>query len=147
MRRSAPMSDSRWLSSAATGGALTSIWVAVLLTSVFAPAMVHGSEQQSLPIAALVNWFWGLIASAFVLVPALTRRQAPDHPLWPVLAGTVVVAWVAVTLISIFTPRLVTGSDPTQIPLAAMIAPVVGAFVTACAAICATLLLPNGRES
>ena len=34
--------------------------------------------------------------------------------------------WVVVALASIFAPELVTGTDPTRIPLAALVAPIAG---------------------
>lgn len=39
--------------------------------------------------------------------------------------------WLAVLLVSIFTPQLVIGTDPTRLPVAAMISPIFGVIVTA----------------
>src|SRR5918995_4203340 len=53
---------------------VTPIWVAVVLISVFAPDMIHGSEQQHMPVAAFGTWLWGVGASVVALV-ALTRLR------------------------------------------------------------------------
>jgi hypothetical protein len=41
-----------------------------------------------------------------------------------------VVIWSAATLVSVFGPTNVTGSDPTTIPIAALIAPIVAMVAT-----------------
>jgi hypothetical protein len=38
--------------------------------------------------------------------------------------------WVVVALAGIFAPELVTGTDPTRIPLAALVAPIAGLVAT-----------------
>ena len=47
--------------------------------------------------------------------------------------------WTAVTLLSIFAPSYVTGSDPTRIPTAAILSPVVGVIGTGFVAAFTTL--------
>jgi hypothetical protein len=46
------------------------------------------------------------------------------------MAVAIASIWLAVALTSIFAPDLVTGTDPTQVPIAAIISPVVGAIAT-----------------
>jgi hypothetical protein len=116
------------------GLAVASIWLAVVLTSVFAPALVTGSQHEHLHIAAFFNWLWGAGATGQVVVAytELNRRNAPiSRTLWLTLALGVSGAWLAVLLVSIFGPAFVTGSDPTILPLAAMISPIAGVIVTA----------------
>jgi hypothetical protein len=95
--------------------------------------MVHGSEQEHLPIAALTSWLWGSVASAFVIIAVVIghgRSLDNRHVAWFLIALATIAIWGAVTIVSISTPRLVTGTDPTKIPLAAMISPVVGTVAT-----------------
>src|SRR5579863_1812369 len=116
------------------GLAVAAIWLAVVLTSVYAPALVTGSQHEHLHIAALFNWLWGAVATGQVVVAftALNRRQAPvARSLWLTLCAGVSGVWLAVLFVSIFGPEFVTGSDPTMLPLAAMISPIVGVFATA----------------
>ena len=108
--------------------AVAGIWVAVAAISIFSPAMVTGAAQEQLPIAAMATWLWGVIATGFVMFGAAsaggsrsTRRGLP-------LA--VVAIWFAVTTASVLAPGIVTGSDPTTIPIAAILGPIVGAFAT-----------------
>ena len=42
------------------------LWLSVLVTSVFSPDLISGSEEQHLPIVLWATWLWGLIASIFV---------------------------------------------------------------------------------
>jgi hypothetical protein len=129
---------------------ITGIWVAVVLISVFSPDMVHGSEQEHLPIAALTSWLWGSVSTAFVLIAVVIgygRSRNGRHVAWFLIALAAIVIWAAVTIISVSTPRLVTGTDPTKIPLAAMIAPVVGTVATGFVAGAAALLSARGSQS
>jgi hypothetical protein len=114
-----------------TGAAFGAIWLGVLVTSLFAPDMIHGSEHEHLPLAAYVTWFWGALASAFVVVPLLVRRrEATSDKWWFALAGITTVIWAAVAIVSIFAPVQETGSDPTEVPVGAMVAPIVGMVAT-----------------
>jgi hypothetical protein len=106
-----------------TATAVASIWVSSALVAVFAPDMVSGSEHEHLPLAAITVWLWTLTATAYVLMGA--RRTASVA-----LVGGVVAVWVAVFLVAVAAPRMVTGSDPTEIPIAALMAPAVGALAT-----------------
>jgi hypothetical protein len=47
-------------STLATAGAvgLARIWIAVAAISIFSPDLVSGSEQDQVPIAALLIWVW-----------------------------------------------------------------------------------------
>ena len=114
-----------------TLAAVASIWTAVVLISVFSPDMVHGSEQQRMPVAAFGTWLWGFGASVAVFVAmARLRGDSDRRPLWTMLFGATAVIWSAATLVSVFGPTSVTGSDPTTIPRAALIAPIVAMVAT-----------------
>lgn len=110
--------DPWWLAAAAA------VAVAVALASIFSPDMVTGSQQEHVPIAGLVDWMWGAVALGYL---SFLRHGTCD----PTVSVSIIVLWLAVAATSIFAPELVTGTDPTRIPLAAFIAPVVGAVATA----------------
>lgn len=116
--------------------AITAIWVAVILTSLFARDFVSGSEQEHIPIAAIANWFWGAISTGFVLLALVVRRKSPEgqEQAWRALAVVVTVIWLAVIFTSIFAPDAETGSDPTRIPVATMMGPIIATVATGFAA-------------
>ena len=112
------------------GLAISGIWVAVIAASIWAPVMITGSAHEQLAIAALGDWLWGGLATGLLLLAAaFTRPERADA--WPVVALITIVVWLAVALASVFAPTMVTGTDPTTIPLAALLAPIAGALVTA----------------
>jgi cation transporter-like permease len=119
----------------ATIAALSTIWIAVALISVFSPDLVSGSEQQHLAVAAITTWLWGTVATIaqVALGAALVRRRRIDAWLVAQPVATIVV-WCGAVVVSVFTPPMVTGTDPTIIPLAAIIAPIAAAAVTVIAA-------------
>jgi hypothetical protein len=105
--------------------AVAAVWGAAAGIALFAPDLVSGSEHEHLPIAAFTVWIWAALATGFlVMIPAGRRRSS--H-----LASTVALAWLAVAIATIFGPVMVTGSDPTRIPIVALTAPIFGAFATA----------------
>ena len=137
-RRSA-MADRSWMASAAAG--IAGIWVAVALISIFAPDMVTGSEHQHLPVAALGSWFWGLIATgAFLWGMGRLRGNAVRRPIWIGLTAATLAVWLVATIAGIALPVVETGSDPTRLPVGAMIAPVAATVLTALAGIAAGVL-------
>jgi hypothetical protein len=106
--------------------AVAAIWLATILSAVLAPDMVHGSAQEHLPLAALAGWPWALTATAYVVITAHENETMRSTG----FALTIGVIWLAVAVVSILGPVLVTGTDPTRIPLAAVIAPVLGMAAT-----------------
>lgn len=115
-----------------TGVAVFTVWLSVLLASVFSPDFIHGSQQDHLAIAAITWWFWGLIATAFLLVPlAVHGTHEEGRPgAWMALGGIGSAIWLVSMLLSIFTERHVTGADPTQFPIAAVFAPAIAMVLT-----------------
>ena len=126
----AQRSGSRALAALAPGISVAAIWVATLLFSLFAPDLVSGSQQEHLPIAGLTAWLWAAAATGYVLMATRARTADDDPAGWLGLELSVAVIWAVVALAGIFTPVLVTGSDPTRIPLAALVAPVAGMVAT-----------------
>ena len=112
--------------------AVAAIWVAALAAAVLAPDLVTGSEHEHLPVVALTVWLWASFATGFVLMLDRARRAT-----WSSMAPIVVV-WVVVAAAVAMGPVLTTGSDPTELPLVAMLVPVFGAIATAFAALVAT---------
>lgn len=102
---------------------VAAIWTATAVCSVLAPDMVTGSEHQHLPFALMTAWVWACVGSIY----ALMTPQRGSRTAWTL---SVVVAWALMALTTIFAPVMVTGTDPTSIPLAVMIAPPVAAVVT-----------------
>ena len=104
------------------------IWVSILVSGLFSPDLISGSNQQHLPLVLWTGWLWGLFASMFSL--RLFRDQFEMNVLkFQTVAISVI--WVIVALTSVFAPPLVTGSGPTYLPLAALIAPFIGSILTA----------------
>lgn len=114
------------------GVAVTAIWVAVLVSSLWAPDFVSGSQQEHLPIVGWLDWIWGCVATGFVALAALrgVRSHTASLTPWIILAAGTTLVWLGVAVASIYAPTFVTGSDPTQIPLTAMGVPILGTFLT-----------------
>jgi hypothetical protein len=116
------------------------IWVAVLLLSLLAPDLVSGSEQEHLPVAALATWLWGGVGTVvFVLAMGRLRGSASWRPIWIGLSMTTLAIWALATVLGIALPVVETGSDPTRIPLAAILAPIAAVMLTALAGALATV--------
>jgi hypothetical protein len=131
-----PMADGSWMACAAAG--IAGIWVAVALISIFAPDLVSGSEHQHLPVAAFGTWLWGLIATgAFLLAMGRLRGRASRRPIWTGLTAVTLAIWLVATIVSIALPVAETGSDPTLLPIGAMVAPVAAMALTVLAGITA----------
>jgi hypothetical protein len=108
---------------------MAAIWVAVIVTSLWSPDMVSGSQQEHLKIPAVINWLWGLLATMALARFARGRALAPESA-WRVVGLGTAAIWVVVTVVSLMGPVFVTGSDPTRIPIAALIAPIAGFLLT-----------------
>jgi hypothetical protein len=135
-RERTAMADGSWM--AWSVGGLAGIWIAVVLISVLAPDLVTGSEQQHLPVTALTTWLWGLVATGgFLWAMARLRGSASRRPIWIGLAVATLTVWLVATILSLVLPVVETGSDPTRLPIAAMVTPVVAALLTILAGIIA----------
>jgi cobalamin synthase len=126
--------DLSWMLWTAIG--IGGIWVAVLLISLFAPDLVSGSEQEHLPVAAFTTWFWGAVGT-MVLLWAMSRLRgsARWQPIWIGLSVVTIALWALATILAITLPVMVTGTDPTRIPFAALFAPAAAAMLTALAGV------------
>lgn len=117
---------------ALTGLAVLAIWAGVVGASIFAPDMITGTQHDHLPIVGWTYWIWGLVSTASVMLAAQRGVRARVSSLGPWLAFAIAVAvvWTTVMLAGIFAPVFVTGTDPSTLPLAAMVVPIVGAVLT-----------------
>lgn len=107
---------------------LAGIWLSVVVASLLAPNLVTGSQHETIPLVAMTSWLWGLCATGFVLLAGLSHTSRREF--WIGAASAVVVIWAAVALLSIYAPVLVTGTDPTRVPLVALISPIAGVIAT-----------------
>jgi len=126
--------DGSWMAWSAAG--VAGIWVAVVLISLLAPDMVTGSEQQHMPIAAATSWLWGLMATiGFLWAMTRLRGRASRRPIWIGLTTATLVLWLVATILSTTLPVVETGTDPTRLPVGAMVAPLAAAVLTVLAGI------------
>ena len=122
---------SRWLWS---GLAVAAIWLSAVAASIWSPDLVTGAAHEHIPLVAINFPIWALLATGFaILAPAVTASDRGR--VWAVYAGAVAVAWVAAAMISIGAPAMVTGTDPTTIPIAGVIAPIAAMAATAYATV------------
>lgn len=107
------------------------VWAAVIVISVFSPDMVTGSQHDHIAIAAVFTWIWGLIATRFIFTELAALRGHSDRfpDAW-LLVGGIAVVWIAAAVVSVVAPEFVTGSDPTRLPIAAMLAPIAAMLLT-----------------
>ena len=114
--------------------AVAGIWLAMALTSVYAPDLISDA-QDHVPIVAITIWIWGAVATGFVLFGAAfpTRDRVARWGLPVAVLGI----WGAVALVSIFEPTIVVGGDGTIVPVAGLFSPVVGVVATGYACLAA----------
>ena len=96
--------------------AMVTIVTASTLVALLAPDMVTGSNHEHLPLAALTVWPWTAAAVGYVFM-AGRRKDSRD------LVLGVTFVWAVVVALALAVPTMVTGTDPTRIPLAALLAP------------------------
>jgi len=113
--------------------AVGGLWLALALSSVFAPDLIS-ADYDHVPIVAFMIWVWGAVATGFVLFGA--AFPAPDRLGRWALPVAVVGIWGAVALVSVYAPSIV-ASDGTIVPVAGLFAPVAGVVATgfACLAV------------
>jgi hypothetical protein len=142
--RRAVTADPSWMLWTAVG--IGGIWLGVLLLSLLAPDLVSGSEQEHLPVAAFTTWFWGGIGTlVFLWVMGRLRGDASWQPIWIGLSLVTLGIWAVATILGITLPVMETGTDPTQIPLAAILAPVCAAMLTGLAGAVANVFRQGPR--
>lgn len=109
------------------------IWLFVLLTSLTAPELMWGEEPVILRPAALINWFWGLVATVFILRSTYFRH--PNEMGWgqtdayPWITGVIAVVWLVAFLASGLAPEVRVNED-ILIPVASIVAPPIAVAIT-----------------
>jgi hypothetical protein len=63
------------------------------------------------------------------------RGSARSQPIWIGLSVVTLTLWAVATILGITLPVFETGTDPTQIPVAALFAPAAAAMLTALAGV------------
>jgi hypothetical protein len=99
------------------------IWASAGLMAIGAPDLVTGSQHEHLPLALITVWLWATAASAYALMTPSRGSLAR----WTLAVTSL---WVATAVVATAAPVMVTGTDPTRIPLAVIIAPPVAAVLT-----------------
>ena len=109
----------------------------MILNSLNAPELVFGDEPVVLRPAALANWFWGGLATVFVLRSTVFRRPQEmgwgETDAWPWVFVVVSGLWVVALLASLLAPDLVIDEQIT-IPIATIVAPPIATVFTLYAA-------------
>jgi hypothetical protein len=112
------------------------IWVAVFILSVASPDLVTGTadDRSHLPVAAFIDWLWGVLATVAVLRATVFRRPNEkgwgQDAAWMWIMLVVGGIWLAATIVALSVPELTTGDDPIVIPYAAIISPIVAVVLT-----------------
>jgi len=120
----------------ATGLTLISIWIAATIAVVFAPDMVTGANHEHFQLAMFLVWPLAAVATGMVMLAAgVSRRNAETAGPWAVYAVLNTLAWFGAAIASVYVTPMVTGTDPTTIPIAAIVAPIFSVLVTAYASI------------
>jgi hypothetical protein len=121
----------RWVWSVA---AVAVIWVSSAAMAIWSPDLVTGSAQEHIPIIAMTVWFWALLATGLVVMAPSVGASSSGRT-WSVYAGAVSVIWIIAGIVSIAAPPMVTGSDPTSIPIAGLTTAIVAMAATAYATV------------
>jgi hypothetical protein len=122
--------------------AVGGLWLAMALSSVFAPDLIS-ADYDHVPTVALTIWVWGAVATGFVLFGA--AFPAPDQLARWGLPVAVLGIWGAVGLVSIYAPSIV-ASDGTIVPVAGLFAPPAGAMATGFACLAAAWAAVSQRR-
>ena len=85
-------------------------------------------------MAAITAWFWGGVGTVVLLLAMGRLRGRPSwQPIWVGLSVATLVIWTVATILAVTLPVIETGTDPTRIPVAAIVAPIAAAILTALA--------------
>ena len=115
-----------------TAISLIAIWVGATVAAIFAPDMITGSNHEHMQLAMFVVWPLAAVATGMVLLAAgVSRRGVESAGPWGVYAVLITLAWVGTAVAGVFVAPMVTGTDPTTIPIAAIVAPLFAVLVTA----------------
>lgn len=109
------------------------IWLVVVITSLNSPELIFGDGPVVVKVGTLLNWFWGLLATLFLLRLTIFRRV--DEVGWgedtalPWIAVSVSALWLVAAWATFNIPDVVV-SDTITIPAAGILAPPIAASLT-----------------
>jgi len=113
------------------GIAVGSIWLAIAAASIWTPDLISGTDQEHVPLAAIVDWFYAALATGLVLMAFGRRSPGATRSLWLGFTVAIAAIWFVVAVASIYAPSIVTGTDPSTVPIAALASPIAGVIATA----------------
>ena len=113
------------------GVSVAAIWLAIAAASIWSPDLVSGYEQDRIPLAAMTDWLYAATATGLVLMAFGRRSSGASHSLWMGFTIATAAVWSVVALASVFAPTIETGSDPTSVPITALVTPIAGVIATA----------------
>ena len=111
------------------------IWITVIIASFSSPDLQFGKELEPeiINVAAVADWFWGLLGTVFVMRSTIFRRPHEagygQDEAWGLVALTVGGIWLAAMVVSVVAPAIGVG-DTIFIPAGAIVAPIVAAALT-----------------
>lgn len=111
------------------------ICVALAAASIWSPDLISDTDRTHVPIAAFMDWIYAVIAIGLVLLAFSRRTPDLGRSSWSSFAAVIWAIWLVVAGASIWAPSLVSGTDGTVVPIAAMAAPLAGLLATAFACV------------
>ena len=115
--------------------AVSSIWIALTAASLWSPDLISDTDRTHVPIAAFLDWIYAVIATGLVTLAFNRATRDAGRSLWTSAAVVISAIWGLVAVASIAAPSLVSGTDGTVVPIAALAAPMAGMLATAFAAV------------
>jgi hypothetical protein len=110
------------------------VWLIVFTTVSGSEPLVYGDDATEVNVALLVNWFWGLITTVFIMRSTVFRRPNEsgygETTAWPWLTLVVSLVWIIAGTVANGTGQLGVASDTVLIPVGAILAPPIAAGVT-----------------
>jgi hypothetical protein len=128
------------------GTAVASVWLAIAAASIWSPDLVSGTEQEHIPLAALTDWFYAALATGLVLMAFGRRSPGASRSLWQGFALAIGSIWFVIAVASIFAPSIVSGTDPTTVPIAVLASPIAGLIATAFVSVFVAGSAPDSRR-
>jgi hypothetical protein len=107
------------------------IWISLTAASLWAPDLISDTDRTHVPLAALLDWIYAVIATGLVMLAFGRRTPDIGRSSWASFATLISAIWALVAVASIASPSLVSGTDGTQVPIAALAAPLAGMLATA----------------
>jgi len=124
--------DNRYRFAAMT---VSAIWIALTAASLWSPDLISDTDRTHVPIAGFLDWIYAVIATGLVMMAFSRRTGDVGRSSWASFATLISAIWALVAVASIASPSLISGTDGTQVPIAALAAPLAGVLATAFASV------------